>query len=309
MPIRAALLPLALLAPAAAAAEVTFPPGSRIGIEPPKDMGLSKRFTGFERPEGGAVITFVELPGQASADLKSMSPETLRAQGFDVKTREDVKLASGADAVLFSGEQNAGGTEVQRWILVAPGGDVTALVIGQSLAEPKRDADMRAALLSVAFRAPLGIEEQVAALPFRLADRAGFRPVRVLAGNSVLLTDGDKDQFPNPEQPMLIVARSPEPPPAGNEQREALARAALFSNAAMKDFRIERSQPFRQRGAEWHEIVARATDAATGAPMVVAQTLRFSAGSYLRVVGITHEDKRGDVLPRFRAVADGLGTE
>ena len=49
---------------------------------------------------------------------------------------------------------------------------------------------MRGMLTGLRIRGALGLDEQVAALPFRIDDLAGFRPVRVLAGNSVLLTLG-----------------------------------------------------------------------------------------------------------------------
>ena len=53
------------------AAEPVFPPGSRFGFEPPADMSLSRRFSGFERKEGGATVSVVELPPNAFAELVS----------------------------------------------------------------------------------------------------------------------------------------------------------------------------------------------------------------------------------------------
>ncbi|WP_204328311.1 hypothetical protein, partial [Stenotrophomonas maltophilia] len=40
-----------------ALAETVFPPGSRFGFEAPSDMSVSRRFTGFERREGGATVS------------------------------------------------------------------------------------------------------------------------------------------------------------------------------------------------------------------------------------------------------------
>ena len=52
-----------ILTPQAAfAAETVFPPASRVGIVPPDDMVLSKRFSGFENTEKATAITISEMP-------------------------------------------------------------------------------------------------------------------------------------------------------------------------------------------------------------------------------------------------------
>lgn len=306
MPIRAMALAIALLLPTAVfAAEPVFPPGSRIGIEAPRDMELSKRFTGFERPSGGASITLVEMPREAYGDLTSgMTDEALKTQGFSVRSREDLKVA-GADGLLLSGEQDAGGSTVRKWLLLVSDPTFTAFVIAQTLPGEEADTDMRAALSTVAIRPPLSLDDQIAALPFRLGDRAGFRPVRVLAGNSLLLTEGPSDSSPAVEQPILVLAQSLSPPPS-TDQRDAFARAALYANNTLKDFAIERAQGFRQRGADWHEIVARALDKASNQPVIVTQALRFLPDGYIRMVGIAPAAERETILPRFRAAIDSV---
>ena len=46
------------------AADPVYPPGSRFGFEPAKEMVVSRRFTGFERQSGGATVSVVELPAK-----------------------------------------------------------------------------------------------------------------------------------------------------------------------------------------------------------------------------------------------------
>jgi hypothetical protein len=93
------------------------------------------------------------------------------------------------------------------------------------------------------------------------------------------------------------------------DQRDAFARSALGGNANLRELFLERSQGFRQRGAEWHEIVARAKDAKSGEPVVVMQTIRWSGASYLRMVGVARAEARDKVLSRFRRVVDGVEAE
>src|SRR5205809_796913 len=92
--------------------------------------------------------------------------------------------------------------------LAAAALSAAALVIGQALpeAQSRPAAAIKAALTTIAIRPPLAIEDQVSALPFRLTERAGFRPVRAMAGNALFLTDGVKDVVVGAEQPIAIVA-------------------------------------------------------------------------------------------------------
>jgi hypothetical protein len=290
---------------ASQAAEVVFPPGSRIGLAPPADMDVSQRFTGFESRGRSAVITAVEMPPEAFRDLSAgLTADNLKKQGLTVRSRETFKVAGG-EAVLVEGDQGGGPAPVRKWLLVVEDPTMTAFVIGQKLSTREGDErDMRAALRTVAIREPLALEEQLSALPFRLGDMAGFRAVRIMAGNSVLLTEGPNDVIRDAEQPVLVVAQSATVPP--REQRDAFARTALRSNNTLKDIAIERAQSFRQRGADWHEIVAKATDAASGRAVVVTQTLRFAPEHYVRVLGMVRAEARDETLSRFRAVSDAV---
>lgn len=313
LPVRLLTATLAFLACAAGAlaAEPVYPPGSRVGLTPPKDMVVSKRFAGFENPAKLASITIAEMPPEAYPQLAaSLSREALKGQGVTVTSQETLTLG-GHPAILIVGDQD-GPAKLRKWVLAMGDPETTTLLVAQA-ANPKdapgggySDAQMRTALKSVALRAPLSIEEQMTALPFRLGERAGFRPLKVLAGNSLLLTDGPKDVIKNVEQPILVLASSYNPVPPPGDARDQFARAALASTQSLTDVVVERSQGFRQNGQDWHEIVARAKDAPSGQSVVVMQTIRFAPSVTVRMVGLTRTDARDRDLPRFRSVVDSL---
>ncbi|KNY24011.1 hypothetical protein [Methylobacterium sp. ARG-1] len=300
---------MAGLGSAAFAADPVYPPGSRFGFEPPADMALSRRFSGFERKEGGATLSVVELPPNAFAELVSgFTDANLLSQGFAVEKREEVKVGDN-EGMLYTGEQpadpNATAPAIRKWILVVGTPTVTGLIIAQALPDAETEETMRKLVTGVTLRPPLTLDQQVEALPFRIGNMAGFRPIRVLAGNSVLLTAAPKDQMQNLEQPILVLAQAVQQPPAA-EQRDGFARAALASNQTMKDFVIERAQSYRSNGVDWHEIVARAVDMPTNVPVVVSQTIRFNPDGYLRALGVVREDQRTGVLAKFREVVDSV---
>ncbi len=305
---------LALSAAAAKAADIVYPPSSRFGFEPLRDMVLSKRFTGFERPDGRAIVTIVELPGGAFAEVEQgFTEESLKGQGFTLQKREQVKVNDGNDAILYTGElpvpeaaaPMVAGPTVRKWILLVNAPDVTGIVIAQLAPGAEPEEAMRTMLTGLRIRPALTLDEQVDALPFRIGSLGSFRAVRVLAGNSVLLTNGPKDQIVNLEQPVLVIAQAVQQPP-GADQRAAFARAALYSNQTMKDFIIERAQNYRQNGVDWNEMVARAVDIPTNLPVVVSQTIRFNPDGYLRALGVVRAEQRDETLSAFRDVVDSV---
>lgn len=299
-----------LLAAPAAASETVFPPGSRIGLVPPGAMQASRRFLGFENTAKQASIAFMEMPAAAyDAVTADLTKESLKAQGVTLTSREAVKVGE-RDALLISGDQTIGAAKMRKWLLVTADPAGTALVIGEAGSrQGYSDREMRAALLSVALKGPLSIEDQMKALPFTVPERSGFRPVRVTDGQTLTLTEGPEDSPKNADQPFMMLTASTGRTPAAGEARERFARAALAMNQSLRDVALERSQSFRLKGVEWHEIVARAVHGPTGEPVVVMQTIRFDRGSYVRMVAMARAQTRDAMLPRFRAVIDGLQAE
>jgi hypothetical protein len=300
---------LALVAAGAAfAAEPTFPPGSRIGLVPPTSMKPARGLAGFQDPATGAAIVTVEMPADAYLGVAAgFADQALKSQGFTLKSRDKVMVGK-TEAMLVSGEQTENGRTVPKSILLTGDSTLTALVIAQlPVGAPQAQRDeVTAALKTVAIRAPLTTDQQVAALPFKLGDSAGFRPVRAMAGNAVLMTDGPKDLVRDAEQPIMIVAQSFAPGPSTPQERDLFAKQALVANSMLKETVYERAQGFRLGGAEWHEIVAKGKDGTSNRPVIVMQTIRFAPDGYLRMLGVAREETRDDVIPRFRRIVDGI---
>jgi hypothetical protein len=236
--------------------------------------------------------------------VTGLTKDALKRQGMDVISRETLKF--GDKTGLLIGGAMTGPAKGRKWVLALKGSDMTALLIAQVQGggDGYSEAQMRGALKSVSLRGPVSLEEQVSALPFRLGDKAGFRPVRVLSGNSILFTDGPSDVVTAVEQPVVILAVSLSSSPPPGERRDQFAKAALNSNQTLKNIAIERSEAFRFKGQDWHEIVAKATDAGSSQPIIVMQTIRFEPDRYVRMVGLARVEQRDQILPRFRTIID-----
>ncbi|WP_245263226.1 hypothetical protein [Azorhizobium doebereinerae] len=304
-PVLAAAL---LLAGAAGAmAQAVFPPGVSIGLAPPPGMGPSAGFAGFQHPSGASIVV-VEMPAEAYAQLtEKFTPETLRSSGFIVAgAAQPLQLADG-EGRLLRGTQDANGQTYAKWVVIARGPGTTALVTAQ-VPEGARaqvsDAAVEAALRSIAFRPQQSLQDQIGALPFTIGDTAGFRAVRVIAGSGLLLTDGPKDVDPDATQPIVVVASSLGAPTSPADQ-DALARRALGTLAQMSEISITDEKRAMRGAATVLLLHATAKDARSGRLVQVTQTVIFSEGRYVRVVGIAPAD-RADAIARTDRLAGSV---
>ena len=302
---------LALGALPATAAELNYPPGSRIGLAPPPGLVLSKTFFGYEDPSNSVAMMLVALPPQAYADLDaSVTAETLKRQGVTMESREALPLPSGK-AFLVVGRQEVDNVKIRKWILVAASPTLTGFVTVQmpeTATALYPDAAIRASLATLAFRAAVPVDEQLGLLPFKVGELSGFRIAGVIPGRAVMLSDapagapGSPDSTNEPHIFAAIAAGGP----AQSADRDTFAREVFATLPNIREIRVTTSEPLRMAGQQGHQILANAKDASGTSPLTVVQWLRFGGGGYMQIVGIARADAWKDAYPRFRSVRDGI---
>lgn len=287
-------------------AQVEFPAGG-VGLDPPPGMALSRQFAGFEDRANAASILIAELPAEAYARIKAgFTDRALAQKGIVVAERREWPL-EGAQAFLVRGSQTMQSRRFDKWMLVAGTSTTTALITVQ-VPEDVDDysaASIETALRSVQFRQAGDLAEQIASLPFKLKDMAGFRAVRIIANSSLLLTEGPKDVVQFAEQPLVVVASGLAEPPAIGD-REAFARQALATLAGVRDVQIRTAEAFDRDGVFWHRIRAVGNDEKTKTPVAVTQVVRFTPAGWIRVVSVVEREREADLAPRLRRLAESV---
>ncbi len=302
---------IAAVAPAGAA-EAVFPAASRIGIVPPPGFVASKRFPGFENPDSAGTIMMMTLPPQLLAQAEAtLTQEAVKAQGITEDRREAVTLPNGT-AQLVAGTEEENGQKFRKWMFLAlmpEGVAVVAVRIKDTSRGAYPDEVIHDALASLAVRSVVPLEEELGLLPFKLADLAGMRPVRVLGGNGVVLTDGPKDTPEPSEQPVFVVSVGQGGPEQAGD-RANFARNLFAGLADFKDIRIVSGDMLRLGGGTMptHELQAEASDGRTGAAMKLVQWVRFGSGVFIRMVGVARADQWSKAFTQFRAVREGVGS-
>jgi hypothetical protein len=266
-------------------AAAIFPQGGAIGLTPPPGMIESARFTGFEHSGGDSIIV-TELPREAYAELVKRLSATPVGQPLPNGMTLDsagtpVTLADGSKGTRWRGHQMGGGTRFAKWLMLAEGPAVTAVVTAQ-VPEPRvagAAAGIEAALASLRFQGAASLDTAIAALPFVVGDRAGFRPVRTLMGSALMLTEGPRDTDPDGAQPLVVVAGSVDDRPILDP--EAWARQMF---GAQDNFTRIELKSLERRG---DDVIADGTGVDRARYVRIRQHLRVkSGGGYLRIVCI-----------------------
>lgn len=293
-------------APAQAPAAPVFPGSSVIGLVPPEGMTPSRSFAGFEHSSGASIV-LVDLPAEAYDALAGrFTPDGLRPSGFVMRGDSLPLSIAGGEGMLAHGYQEAHGVRFRKWIVLLRGPAITGMVTVQ-VPEGKAgisDAVVETTLQTIAFRPAQSMEDQVAALPYAVGDLAGFRIVRGLLGNSLLLTDGPKDVDPEGDQPMVVVAHSlGRVWTAGQEL--AFARKAATGISGLEDIAITSERQSQSASTPIVRLRGQGRDAGSGQSRLFAQTILFHGSDYIRVVAITPPE-RAEALDRAERLAGSI---
>ncbi|WP_341991691.1 hypothetical protein [Azorhizobium sp. AG788] len=296
-----------ILSGAAFAADPIFPRGSLVGLVPPDGMTEATAFPGFEDRAKSASILMVEMPPEAYEQVASgFTDAALASKGIAVISRDPLTIPD-TKTMFVTGTQTAGALTVRKWVLLAGTSKGTALITAQipeATAASLPDETVRAALATIAFRAPPSLEEQLKGLPFHLSSLAGFRVLRVLGNTAVFLTDGPKNEIEAADQPLFVVSVSAGAP--RDDDRGTFAVRTLTSTPGFKELRVERAEPLRIHNQPGFEVMATAKEAQSGAEVKVIQWLRFGSNGYVRMLGVVKADAFPDAYPKLRAIRDGF---
>jgi hypothetical protein len=290
----------------ALAAEPVFPTGSRIGLIPVGDLQPSTRFPGFEDIAHGVQISILELPPPAAEEIER-SIFAQQQVGLTEVKRESFPFESGI-GVLVTGLGEANSVKVRKWFLTASGlGNSPAILLKVEVPETAgavySEAAIREMLATVSLRAP-PIEEQLAMLPFKIKDLAGFRVMKVVLNDGAILIDGAGDDLIKNPYAIISAGRGG---PQNPDDRARFARE-LLTSAPLRDLVVTLAEPMRIDGRPGYEVRATATGF-DGKPLALVQWLRFSGGGFLRIIGAVHKENWDQFFPRFRAVRDGISVE
>jgi hypothetical protein len=299
--------PLALIITTAAlAADVVYPPGSRIGLVPLQGMVALRNGAGFENPDNKLLVTLREMPAAtfealdaAVKERKQLPAAMENAQSFDT--------TAGKAYLTRAGGPNSGPKNNRVAILVSDGkvAGYIAVDVPEAAAKDHTDQAIRQMLASTTFRTEIPADEQLAMLPFKVSDLSGFKKVRTLMpGQAVLLFNGDEEAA-LAGAPYVLISVAPVAADQPGD-RERLARQLAGGIPGIRDGRITSAEPMRIGGTPGYELRVEGTSLQGDKPVSAVQWLRFGGGATLRIVAGSTREEWPEMFTRFRAVRDGI---
>ena len=291
---------------AAHAADVVFPPSSRVGIVPLDGLVVSKEFLGFDTEDKTVKVGIAEIPPAAFTAVETAFKEG-KPVGDGNKV-EQFKTTAG-DAYLTVESRKEGDATFKTYSVIAQGDTFSAYVIAQmreGAAKAQSDETMRKMLSSVTLRKDVPVEEQLSLLTFKVGELSGFKTVRLLAMRaSVLLTDGTEDTQLDGAPYMVIGTITASA--ASADERGRLAEQAARAIPGLRNMRLTSNEPIRIDSTPGYETRVEAVTGKDDTPVSVVQWLRFGSGATLRIIASSTTTEWPKAFPRFRAVRDGVG--
>lgn len=289
-------------------AEAVFPPGVRIGLVPAEGLAPAKAFTGFESDDDAVKVLITELPAAAYTEVETALKANPAGNG---PVKPELLTIAGGAAYYTLENAKIGDEAVRRYSMILPGSGFSGYVAVQvaQRAEAKFPTDaVKTMLASVVVRQDVPIEEQLATLPFKLAELSNFKTVRTLSpGAAILLGDTTGDLDANFEAaPFMIIGLIGNVPEKADD-RSRFAQQAAAQIPGLREAKLTSSEPMRIDGSPGFETRIDAVSGKGNTPVTVVQWLRFgSANGALRIIASAPRDQWSDAFTRFRAVRDGI---
>ncbi len=288
------------------AADPVFPPGARIGITPLVGLVPAKAFSGFETEDQSVKVLIAELPTAAYGEVMNAF-KTNPAIATSAAKPESLETSAGT--AYYTAETAKRGSVVFRhYSMILPGGTFSGYVdvqVPENATKIYSDDAVRQMLASAVIRKEVPVAEQLALMPFKVADLGNFKNVRALgATGALLLADGNEtDGFEIAPFMMIgVMGAIPTQP----DDRARFAEQAARAIPGMHTGRITMSEPVRIDGMAGYETRIDATSGRNETPVTLVQWLRFGGQGSLRIIGSAPRDQWEQAFPRFRAVRDGI---
>ena len=289
----------------ALAADPVFPPGARIGITPLVGLVPAKSFTGFETEDQSVKVLIAELPTAAYGEVMNAF-KTNPAIANGAKP-ESLETSAGTAYYTAATAKNGSGV-FRHYSMILPGGTFSGYVdvqVPENATKIYSDDAVRQMLASAVIRKEVPVAEQLALMPFKVADLGNFKNVRALgATGALLLADGDETEGFEVAPFMVIGVMGAMP--TQPEDRARFAEQTARAIPGMHTGRITMSEPVRIDGMAGYETRIDATSGRNDTPVTLVQWLRFGSGGSLRIIGSAPRDQWEQAFPRFRAVRDGI---
>lgn len=237
-------------------------PATRVYMARPDGFVQSQNFSGYESVKGRSLIMVNEAPAPLADLLATYSDEKLAAGGYQVLSREDVKVDRRPGQLIVARQKSRAG-ERRSWFLIFGNKERSVLIAAscnEKVAETQ-EPEFRSTLLGVRWLLR-GSFDPFEGLGFGLRAETTLH-FAMRTGSEVTFTEDGALPVKTPEHPALIVKVLPEEVPEDKRQRFCIAE--LEQPDILKDSKTIAANAVLVDGLPGCEALAQGTEIESGA--------------------------------------------
>ena len=270
-------------------------PGTQVSLVAPEGFTPAKRFAGFEATELGASILVNVIPAPYAEMAASMTEEAMARSGMKLLERQKLDVAGGS-GLLLRAEQTAHKARYAKWLVLFGDETRTVQLVANfpahriELSEP-----LRTCLAGARWDRELAVDPY-AHLPFTLECPPELKFFAQLQNHLLFTRTGRKRE--SPDDPTFTVGPSISSPQIPDVS--AFAERRLRQLPQFKVEEVLSSKSIRTARLDGWEVLAKVSDAESGASEHVYLVVLLDAGGYYLMFGASAYAARETYLPVFR---------
>ena len=265
--------------------------GTNIFMIPPDSFKPSANFKGFQDPlDPTSMIMIVEIPGPYSEIVKGFTSETLRTNGMELKTKQDIKVAE-FNGSLIELEQPANGMVFSKLVLMYGNEKSTIIINGVYLKESlSLGKKIRESILTTIVDSGTKINPREA-LGYSLDENAGSLQFHSVIGNGMLFNRDLKTPTESHDKATLITDKSFQKIDIGDKEQFCVSRLKKYPNdySAITSREINSIEIDNLKG---FELFAKNND---DPDEEMYQVILFDDGGYYLLVGTYLKDSKAAI--------------
>ena len=182
--------------------------GTNIFMVPPDSFYLSNNFKGFQSSlDPNSMIMTMEIPGPFSEVTKGFNKEMLKAQGMELKEKEDIKVAE-FKGLLIELDQEANGMIYSKQILIYGDEKSTTLINGVYLKDSLQLGEkIKQSVLTTYINSEIESNPR-GALNYTLNENASSLKFKAVIGNGMLFNRDLKTPTESTDKASLVTDQS-----------------------------------------------------------------------------------------------------
>ena len=276
-------------------------PQTGVSLVIPDDFRMAERFPGIVGQDRVSVLMVHEVMGRIEDVRAGLTPAALAQRGIRTLRSEQASVDGRPALIVHAIEQATSGATIRRWFVAFGAADATVMFAASTSVQrstavgPVLLATMKGARWDPAF--VLGRHGE---LGFTVTESESLKVSERLP-QMIAFTRGGHRGTLDPAEPLFLAGSSKAT--TAITDVAAFAREQLAGMPELVDPRILDETGIRLDDLAGFEIVANATDRASGTPLAVYQAVGVAGDRYFLLQGFVGEADADEFMPQFRAIA------